>query len=289
MSGEPVFARARALLGANRPEQALTELAMLPASDAISAQAHHLRCVALAGLERWPEAADAARLGLGAGGPDPDLLRLLGRAEQELGHPQAAERALLDGLALAPNDADLLCAYARLCIADNQMDKASRLVERAAAQDPHAPTVYASRIQLAYAKGDDREAQRIAREFVATYPENPAAHALLGSTSAVRGQVGDAYSGLRQAAAAAPGEQVYAESAMDARIASHPLLLPIRPVLRFGPLKTWIAALVVIYGLRALGLGALSLLAGGLWLVFCVYSWVVPPLVRRWVRRNWHG
>ncbi|WP_159104536.1 hypothetical protein [Plantactinospora sp. BB1] len=23
------------------------------------------------------------------------------------------------------------------------------------------------------------------------------------------------------------------------------------------------------------------------WLVFCVYSRVVPPLVRRWLRRNW--
>jgi Flp pilus assembly protein TadD len=284
---DEVLQRATALISAGRPEQALAELARLPASDAISARAHYLRCVALANLERWPEVAESARQGLTAGGPDPDLLRLLGRAEQEMGHRQVAERALLDGLALAPSDPDLLCAYARLCIADNQMDKAAKLVDRAAAQDPHSPTVYATRVQLAYARGDDRAAQRVAREFVAAHPENPAAHALLGSTSAARGQVGDAYSGLRQAAASAPGEQAYAESALEARIASHPLLVPIRPLMRFGPLKTWIAAIVLIYGLRAIGLGALSAMFAALWLIFCVYSWVVPPLVSRWVRRHW--
>ncbi|MFG1606543.1 tetratricopeptide repeat protein [Actinoplanes sp. NPDC049265] len=282
-----VFQRATALISAGRPEQALAELTRLPASDAISARAHYLRCVALANLERWPEAAESARQGLTAGGPDADLLRLLGRAEQEMGNLPVAERALLDGLALAPSDPDLLCAYARLCIADNQIDKAAKLVDRAAAQDPHSPTVYATRVQLAYARGDDRAAQRIAREFVAAYPENPAAHALLGGTSAARGHVGDAYSGLRQAAASAPDEQAYAESALEARIASHPLLVPIRPIMRFGPLKTWIAAIVIIYGLRAIGLGALSAVFAGLWLILCVYSWVVPPLVSRWMKRHW--
>jgi hypothetical protein len=77
-----------------------------------------------------------------------------------------------------------------------------------------------TRIQVAYARGDDRTAQRLSREFVAAYPENPAAHALLGGSSAA-------------------------------------------------------------------GLAELSAVVALLWLVLCVYSWVVPPLVRRWVRRNW--
>jgi tetratricopeptide (TPR) repeat protein len=287
MTAEPVLARTRALLLAHRPQEALSELAALPASDAIGAEAATLRGYALIQLERWPEAAATARAGLQAGGPDPDLLRMLGRAEQEMGNLEVAERALLDGLAMAPQDPDLLCAYARLCLADHQVDKAAKLVDRAAALAPHSPVVYAARVQVAFARGDDREAQRISREFVAAYPEDPAAHALLGSTSAARGQVGPAFAGMRQAAASAPGEQAYAESAMEMRIAKHPLLVPIRPILRFGPLRTWVAAIVVIYGLRALGLPALAAVAAGLWLLLCVYSWVVPPLVRRWMRRHW--
>jgi tetratricopeptide (TPR) repeat protein len=286
-SPSPVLLRARALLMADRPREALTELAGLPADEALGPAAAHLRGAALAALEQWPAAADAARAGLAAGGPDPALLGLLGRALQEMGELPAAERALLDGLALAPDDADLLCGYARLCLAANQVDKADQLAQRAAQLAPQAPAVYAARVQVAYAKGDDRAAQRISREFLAEHPENPSAHALHGSTSAVRGQVGPAYTGLRDAAAARPTEQVWAESAMEMRVARHPLMLPVRPILRYGPLKTWLVAILLIFGLRSVGLPFLSFIVAMAWLAFCVYSWVVPPLLRRWMLRSW--
>jgi Flp pilus assembly protein TadD len=283
----PVLARAEALLLANRPNEALAELGRLPPADAVGVAATALRCAALGWLDRWSEVVEAARAGLAASGPDPDLLRHLGRAEHRLGRSEVAERALLDGLALAPQNVELLCTYADVCAANGQADKAAKLVERAAAVQPQAPIVYATRVQVAYASGDDRTAQRISREFVAAHPEHPAAHALLGGTSAARGQVGPAYEGLRQAAAAMPTEQAFAESALELRIARHPLMLPVRPVLRFGPLKVWLGAIALIFGLRAAGLPALAAVAGLLWLVFCVYSWVVPPLLRRWVRRRW--
>ena len=284
MSG---LARAQALLAAHRPEDALSELATLPPAEAISTPAALLRCYALLRLERWPEAGIAARAGLAESGPHPDLLYVLGRAEQQAGHLEVAERALLDGLAMAPHDVDLLCAYAELCAADNQPDKAAKLVARAQEEAPESAGVFATRIQVAHARGDDRSAQRIAQEFVALHPENPVAHAMLGGMSAVRGQVDPAYAGLRQAAATAPAEQLYAESAMELRIAKHPLMLPVRPFIRFGPLKTWVAAIVVIYGLRLIGLPVLSIAFALFWALLCVYSWVVPPLVRRWMLRHW--
>nr|WP_221374781.1 hypothetical protein [Actinoplanes polyasparticus] len=278
---------AQALLATGRPEQALTQLSMLPANEVTGSYAMQLRCAALSQLDRWTEVGDAARAALAANGPDPDLLLWLGRAEHEARRDQQAERAFLDGLALAPNDVDLLCAYADLCAGDGQLEKAGKLVDLAAARAPQAPVVYATRIQLAHARGDDREAQRISREFVGAHPDNPVAHALLGGTSAARGHVDAAYEGFRQAAAARPTEQVFAESAMELRVARHPLMRPLRPILRFGALKTWLVAVTLIIGLRAIGLPVLGGLLGFVWLAFCVYSWVVPPLVRKWVLRSW--
>ncbi|GLI01907.1 tetratricopeptide repeat protein [Phytohabitans aurantiacus] len=284
---EATLSRAEALLLTNRAQDALAELATLPPSEAVGVPATRLRCAALAQLDRWEAVISAATAGLAASGPDPDLLRHLGRAEHRCGRSQVAERALLDGLALAPQDVELLCTYADVCAANGQADKAAKLVERAAALAPEAPIVYATRIQVAYASGDDKGAQRMSREFVAAYPEHPAAHALLGGTSAIRGQVDTAYEGYRQAAAAMPTEQSFAESALELRIARHPLMLPLRPALRFGVLKTWAVAAALIFGLRALGQPVLSAIVGLLWLLYCVYSWVVPPLLRRWMRRNW--
>ncbi|MCY1139422.1 hypothetical protein OWR29_15595 [Actinoplanes sp. Pm04-4] len=278
---------AQALLATGRPEQALTELSRLPANEVTGSFAMQLRCAALSRLDRWAEVGDAARAGLAANGPDPGLLLWLGRSEHEAGRDPQAERALLDGLAMAPEDVDLLCAYADLCAAAGQLDKAGKLVDLAAARAPQAPVVYATRIQLAHARGDDREAQRISREFVGAHPENPVAHALLGGTSAARGHVDAAYEGFRQAAAARPTEQLFAESAMELRVARHPLMRPLRPILRFGALKTWLVAVALIIGLRAIGLPVLGGLLGFVWLAYCVYSWVVPPLVRKWVMRSW--
>jgi predicted Zn-dependent protease len=286
-AGPFVLARAQALLVAGRPEEALTQLGSLPVDDAVGPIGAQLRCHALLQLDRNPEAVEAARAGLAAGGPDPDLLCLLGRAEHECGHLVVAERALLDGLALAPGDVELLCAYADVCAADNQMPKAQRLVDLAAAGRPDAPVVFATPVKVAYARGDDRAAQRISREFVAAHPENAAALALLGGTSAARGRMDEAYAGLSRAAATSPADQAYATAALDLRVATHPLLRPIRPILRFGPVKTWLVAVAVIFLLGRLGLPTLSLAAGLVWVGLCVYSWVVPPLVRRSIRRNW--
>ncbi|HEU5109071.1 MAG TPA: tetratricopeptide repeat protein [Micromonosporaceae bacterium] len=284
---DPGLARARALLIAHRPEEALRELATLPEAAATGPTAFGLRAIAFASLERWAESADAARAGLSAGGPDPDLLGHLGRALHELGDLPGAERALLDALAFAPTDAVLLCQYARLCMDSGQLPKAAELVRRAAADQPESAIVYATRVRLAYAMGKDREAQRISQEYLAAHPEDPGAHAALGGMSAVRGQTGPAYRQFRQATAASPDTPGYGEAAMELRLARHPVSWPIRPFLRYGVIKPWLAMLVVLFGLRAVGLTAIAAAVGLLWFALCVYSWIVPPLFRHFTLRRW--
>jgi Flp pilus assembly protein TadD len=279
----PQLARVRALLDAHRPEQALGELARLPADIATSPDAFRLRTGALLELERWPEAADAARLGLATGGPDADLLGQLGAALHHIGDLPGAERALLDALALDPSDVWLLCRYAQLCLGAGQTDKAARLLDRAAAQNPHAAVVYATRVQLEYARGDDRATAQAAEAFLAAYPDHPVALAMHGQTASRRGQTGPAYRSFRRAAAENPTDTDYASAAWEARVWNHPLLRPLRPLHRLGMIGSWLVAVGVIYGLRAIGLRPLATLFAVGWFCFCIYSWVMPPLVRRFL------
>jgi predicted Zn-dependent protease len=277
--------RAQLLLQANRAEQALEELGRLPTDEAISPIAFELRAVALLRLERWAEAADAARRGL-AGGPDPDLLGHLGAALAQLGEYPQAERALLDGLAIAPQDTRLLCYYASLCLKVHQTDKAAKLLERAAANAPHASLVYAVRIQLAFARGDDKLAKQISEEYLAEYPEAAHAHALHGQSAGNRGQMSEAYISLRQAAANDPTDQDYAKAAITARMYAHPLLLPLRPIYRLGPVRVWLTVVATILVLQGIGASGLAGILGLTWFAYCVYSWVVPPIVRRVYQRR---
>lgn len=281
--------RIAALLEVNRPEQALDELGRLPAALATDRTAFQLRATALTALDRWPDVVTVTGQGLAETGPDAELLGRLGLALRHLGEYAPAERALLDGLAIAPQHPWLLCQYADLCCAVGQTDKAEKLIARAAELAPLAPAVFASRFRLAYARGDDRTAQRVVREFLGAYPDHPAALALHGTIASERGQVDAAHRSFGQVVAHDPTDADFAEAAWETRVYAHPLLLPLRPLYRLGVLRTWLIAVGTIGGLNLLGFDALAGLAGLTWLLYCVYSWIAPSLVRRLVRGRWRA
>jgi tetratricopeptide (TPR) repeat protein len=278
---DPALARAWALLDAGRPEQALDQLARVPAALVEDPGVVIARAEALVRLERWKEAARAARQGLVAAGPDPNLLGLLGLALGAMGDYPAAERAYLDGLREAPHHVYLLCRYALLCLVANQVEKATELTDLAAAIDPHHPMVYVARIETAFVRGGDRAAERASREFLALYPDSATALAMHGATAARRGRTTTAFASMRQAVAAEPTDPHYAEAAREARVNAHPLLVPLRPMYRLGVLPTWAAAAGVIVGSRLLAFETVAGTATVLWLLYVTYSWVAPPLVQR--------
>ncbi|MEU6073234.1 tetratricopeptide repeat protein [Micromonospora sp. NPDC047074] len=286
---ETQLARVAQLLEVNRPEQALAEVDRLPAGLATSQAAFRLRAAALTVLDRWDDVVTVARQGLAESGPDAELLGRLGLALRHRREHAPAERALLDALAIEPENPWLLCQYADLCAAVGQTDKAERLAARAAALAPEAPAVFASRFQIAYVRGDDRAAERIAQEFLGAWPGNPAALALHGVAAARRGRVGTAHRAFGQATAQAPADTDYADAAWESRVHAHPLLLPLRPLYRLGMFRTWLLAVGLIVLLNAIGLKVLAGLFGLAWLLFCVWSWIAPPLVRRMVLGRWRA
>ena len=270
-----------------RPERALGELDALPGDAALDVRAYLFRGTALHQLDRNAEAIDVLQDGLGRHGPFPPLLQVLGYALRAEGRLSEAESVFLQGLSLDPTDPDLLIGYARVCLAAGQVEKASALVERAASQVPESVVVSAARAEVAFALGKDRDMRRHSVEALSHDPEDPHARALHGTASMLTGNARAGYDSLRSAAASQPGDADLRAAAREAKLVNHPLMLPLRPFARFNPLVVWIGAVAIIYGLRIAGLGPLSFAFAMVWLAFCVYSWVVPPLVRRWINRKW--
>ena len=276
------------LLEMNRPEQALTELGRLPGAAATDRVAYRLRVIALSALDRWDEVAETARQGLAEIGPDAELLGRLGLALRSQGAYAPAERALLDALALEPEDPWLLCQYADLCVTVGQTDKAGRLISRAAELAPESPAVYGSRVQLAYARGDDREAERVTREFLGRHPDNPMALGMHGGIAAERGRIVAAHRSFGRAVAHDPDDPDYAEAAWETRVYTHPLLVPLRPLYRLG-IRLWLIAVGTIAVLNLAKLYIPALVVALAWVLYCVWSWIAPPLVRRLVLGRWRS
>jgi Tfp pilus assembly protein PilF len=282
-SPDPALARAWALLEAGRTEHALSELARVPAALVDDPAVASARAEALGRLERWDEAARAARQGLAAAGPDAALFSQLGYALYALGDHPGSELAYLNGLHEDPHHVPLLCRYAMLCLAANQLGKATGLLALAAEEDPHHPLVYFVRFQEAFVRRGNRAAERVSREYLAAYPDSASARATHGFAASQMGRTATAYTSFRQAVAAEPADPDYAEAARQARINAHPLLLPLRPMYRLGVVRTWMVAAGVILGTRLLELDVLHGIAAVGWLCYVAYSWVAPPLVNRLV------
>jgi len=270
-----------------RPERVLDELQGLSGDAAVDYRSYLFRGAALHALDRNAEAIDVLRDGLTLHGPFPAMLHVLGSSLRSEGRLPEAEAAFLQGLSLDPNDPDLLIGYAHVCLAAGQAEKASALVERAASHAPESVAVSAARAQVAFALGKDRDMHRHSTEALAHDPEDPNARALHGTASMLTGDSRSGYRSLASAAAAQPGDADLRAAAREAKMFNHPLMRPLRPFARFNPLVVWVAAVAVIYGLRIAGLAPLSFAFAMFWLGFCVYSWVVPPLVRRWINRKW--
>ncbi|WP_159623337.1 tetratricopeptide repeat protein [Ruania rhizosphaerae] len=283
---DAILQRAGTYLDMHRPEHALRELSTLPAATADHPHAHFLRSVAFISLGHADEALHSAMQAVAIGGPEPRIYQVIGQAEARRGDLAAAERAYLSSLELQPEHVPTLCDYANLCISANQLDKAGRLLEQAAHVDTEDPDLYRMRVVLEFARGNDQQARRIAQEYLAAYPESPQAQELVGSTSALRGKFRESSAGYQSAAASRPYDQGLGERALAAMVDRHPLMRPVQPFQRPVGFALWIILAVGIYALQRADLLVPALALIGLSIVLVLYVWLMPLLLRNYLRRS---
>lgn len=278
------IALAAHLLDVDRPDEALEQLGRLPGASASSETVWALRTRALLALDRVADAAAAASAGLAETGPSVWLLHLLALARADLRDDVGAEQALLAALRQAPEDEVLLCSYARLLLRVGQVQKAERLLAQAARLAPESRAVLETRALLVYVTGSSRHATSASREVLRHDPDSTLGRTLLAGSASARGDFRTS-SRLLGGLAAESGDRDLREAARINRAYRSPWLLPLWPIERFGAVPVWLTWLALLFGLSALGLDRVLIVLVPLYLLLAVYSWVVPPLVRRWARR----
>lgn len=274
---------ARHLLLADRPEAALDALSGRQL-DLDDPEVWSIRGWALLDLDRHEEAAQTARDALGRWPDDTDFHRLLAVAEAHQDHLAEAEAAILDALAGEPDDPDLLLTYADTLMRGNQPDKAAAVLDRAAELAPDSASVLRLRLNLAYVRCDDDEARALAYELLRHDADDYQGHVMLGALDLQRLKLGDARERIGTAVRQDPTSLRETTKAM--RLLRHPLYWPMWPMERFGAGPVWLAAVVTIVALGAAGLDTAQGVAVVMWLAFCAYSWIVPPLLRRRLERD---
>lgn len=278
------LALARHYVRVQRPERALEALAR--GADVDDPEFHELRGRALYELDRYEEAKQAAQAGLAIEPNDVTLLGVLCDCERELGGLAESERALLAALELAPSSPQLLCAYAHLCARGGQLADAERLLAEAEAIDPQAVSVLQTRVWLAYLRGDGATTESAARTLLAAEPENALGLTAIGHRLASRGDTRESQRHYELAAQAHTTDPQIVAAARAARVESHWLLWPLWPLRRFGPGRLWLAWIALLLLAGAVHAPWLAIPAALVYIPLVIYSWIVPPLARRWLARR---
>jgi tetratricopeptide (TPR) repeat protein len=274
-------------LDVDRPERALEALAGLGGAALQDDGYWVIQAQALLDLDRFEDARRAAEEGLRLDSDSIVLLALAAAADARLGYLDDAERHLLTALRLEPESTFLLTAYADVLMRGGAVQKAERVLDRADRISADDPDVTRARIALAYIRGDDRDAERHSRRLLAEFdPEDPGAHAMLGLRATNRGAFRRASEHFDTAARYDLSDQDSVELAREGRVYTHPLFWPLWPFQRFGPWKFWGAAIGVFAVLAALELYTLLVIAWVTYMALVVYSWTVPPLAERWLKRR---
>lgn len=272
------------LIGVGRADEAMRKLR--DRFDANDSWCWYARAAALLQLGRYDDCIEAAKEGLAVDAEHVHLLDVLAAARMQSANLSGAEEAILAALRLDAEDPDLLTRYAEIVARAGQMEKAEKLVARARAIDPENEYALQMQALLATASGDPRETLARSRELLRHLPENALAQRLIGATHAERGRMADADDAFTRAVILDPGDDGAAEAAREIRMYRHWALWPLRPAMRIGVVPMWITAVAFLLLLRAMELHAAAVWLSVVWVAYCVYTWIAPPIVRWLIRRR---
>jgi predicted Zn-dependent protease len=279
------FAQAEHWLDVRQPQRALD---VLSTADVEDPHTWRLRAIAFHHLDEHQRCIASAEAGLQTDPDDTLLLRLMGASHRECGDLAAAERAVLAGLELDPEDPSLLCEYARILMDANQVPKARQVIEHAGqVASPDDIELLFTRAQLAWIENRRADGLRDVERVLELDPENHYAQAMLGSFKSENTWPSEWTRHMEDAVRADPSDPDLVEAAREARLVSHPAMIPLWPIHRFGWVAVTVAGIVAAQvAARAVG-GTVGAIVVITWLTYCIYSWVAPWLLRRWMERRW--
>lgn len=286
---DEVVARASAWLDRQRTDAARAELA--PAL--LSHPRHTGLLYESARADYLDDENDRAKETLGqllAIEPDhPDARLLLAIVEEELGQLAAAEPLLLGLIRERPENAAYLAYYARLMIRALQFDKASALCDEALRLAPQSEFALRVRVLCDLASGTAaRGGSAALAQLVVADPADWHTLRLVAVSLVQAGRSREALVLARELLRQRPRDAGLLELVKALRNDTHWSLIPMWPMQRWG----WPAAIalwgggIVVSRLLAKTAPALAGPFVTAWLAYAVYTWVWPPLLRRWLARG---
>lgn len=198
-----------------------------------------------------------------------------------------AERIWIDLLQDYPEDADCYAGYADLMLRTLHLEKAWRLVQEGLRLEPeHSRCLFtACLLQVIQGRSLSKEGEHL-QQLLQQHPEKTSSLMTLIIALEQRGENRAALRVAEQLLTMHPDSPHFVELVRVLRRNTHWSMLPLYPMLRWG----WGGAIALTLG-GMIGLRVLSHTVpldvantvAYVWLAYCLYSWVWPSLLKRFI------
>jgi tetratricopeptide (TPR) repeat protein len=198
-----------------------------------------------------------------------------------------AERVLIALLRDYPEDASYYATYAQLMLRTLNIDKARRLAREGLRFEPeHAGCLYV--VALAdvidgVGAGENASLATLVRE----HPEAVNTAVTLIVALQDRGDTRGALRIAQELLRSQPDNKQYVQLVRELKSVGHWSLLPLYPMVKWGwggAIAVWFIGIVGLRLLSQVASPAVVMTAAAVWLLYVIYSWVWPPLLRRLLR-----
>lgn len=197
-----------------------------------------------------------------------------------------AERVIIELLREYPEDADYYGRYADLMLRTLNVEKALRLAREGLKYDADDPECLAAQAVCEFIEQPTGAPSRGLQQLLVRHPQSMRTLVLVVIALQQRGDLREARRVAQELVRAQPDNEQLVDLARSLTVQAHWSMLPLWPMQKWGWGASFALWLIAIVGIRALG--KVNDTAGGVFaivfLIYVVYSWVWPPILRRLLR-----
>lgn len=245
----------------------------------------YLQAVVLFRDDAHSEALDAVE-DLLQDAPELHEARLLhARLLREDGRLAESERELLELLREAPEDAVLMAHYAMTVLRAGQFDKADALVREAVRREPENHFVLFVAALCDMAQGRPVADSRAFEDMLRLEPDAESTLRTMAVALYREHKLGPAQELVQLLVRQSPHDRSVVNLAAAIRFENHWSMRPLYPVMRWGwnaSIGIYVAVMVLLQLGRGILPPPLIVALSIAWISWAVYSWVWPPILKRW-------
>jgi tetratricopeptide (TPR) repeat protein len=211
------------------------------------------------------------------------------RVLTELKEYVEAESVVLSLLRLQPDRGHLYALYAHVMLLTLNLEKAEALVRESLRLDADNQLAKTLDVMLSVAKDNTPDAEQRLAEMISTHPES--LHVVWSWVIVLesKGRYGEALELARQVLRVRPQDADLVDTVIGLKTLSHWTMLPLWPNVRWGWIGAgaiWLAGVGLINLARLMHEVTAALVFAGVFVTYVIYSWVWPPLLKRWLARR---